>query len=287
MKRIHLIALTLATLTVAWSAQPLDGQRRSSPSTAHASFKANPNPSPRPSSALLDANDRVFVDLAAGGGYESILTFINMSNAGSQFTVTFYDDNGNLAALPISNSDGSVSRYTSLDIGLDGNTSIEIVAPNVDNTLTGAWSFLSFRGGSQAIAGVAVVRSRDSNGAVFAESSQPLSNTQDYDLFTTFDNFDGVKSGVIFLNPGNSLTANVRVSAQDATGAEILRDRFQLPPGTRVQLSLVDTYPVLNGSSGKLRITSDTNRMSAIGYRVSPSGAFAYSPIFNWSGMFK
>jgi hypothetical protein len=33
-------------------------------------------------------------------------------------------------------------------------------------------------------------------------------------------------------------------------------------------------------------VTGDITKMSAICFRVSPSGNLTYSPIFNWSGMF-
>src|SRR5262249_29210446 len=110
---------------------------------------------------------------------------------------------------------------------------------------------------------------------------------QDYDFFAPFDNLEGVATTLILINPGNNLTANVRLLAQDAGGREIVRDRFQLAPGARELISLPDTYSALDETSGKLRVTSDTTALSAICFRTSPSGAIAYSPIFNWSGMFQ
>jgi len=61
---------------------------------------------PRPMSALVDANDRVFPDIVAGGGWETLITFINMSSSPAQFTLTFYDDNGNPTPMPLLNPDG-------------------------------------------------------------------------------------------------------------------------------------------------------------------------------------
>jgi hypothetical protein len=244
------------------------------------------NASPRPSSALVDPNDRVFSDVVAGGGWETIITFVNMSGSPAQFTLTFYDDNGNLLKMPLVIPDGSVSRFASADFALDPNTSSEVVVANIDSTITSGWTYLSFSSGTSAIAGLAVVRAKDSKGNVISESTESLSNTQDFDFYAPYDNLEGIASGLILVNPGNTLTANVRISAQDASGAEILRDHVQLPAGSRVTIVLPDSYSALAGTSGKLRVTGDTNNLSAICFRTSPSGNVAYSPIFNWSGMF-
>jgi hypothetical protein len=268
------MALILCSLS-AFSAQP----KRSA--------RFHQNTLPRPASALVDVNDRVFPDIVAGGGWETIFTFVNMSTAPSQFTLTFYDGNGNPVDMPLLNYDGSVSRYASVDFALDGNTSSELVAVNVDNDAISVWSYLSFTSGSSAVAGMAVVRSLDSKGNVFSESTESLANTRDYDFFAPYDNLDGVTTSLIVINPGNSRTANIRLSAQDANGGEIVGDRFQLAPGARVIIELPSTYPALADSSGKLRVTADINNLSAICFRVSPSGTVAYSPIFNWSGMFQ
>jgi hypothetical protein len=86
---------------------------------------------------------------------------------------------------------------------------------------------------------------------------------------------------------GASLTATVQISAQDANGNELVRDKFLLPAGARSTIMLPDAYKVLAGTSGKLRVVGDTNQLSAIVFRISPAGNMAYSPIFNWSGMFQ
>ena len=241
---------------------------------------------PRPLSALVDPNDRVFPDIVEGGGWETVITFVNMSGSPAQFTLTFYDDNGNPAPMPLLNPDGSVSRFASADFALDTNTSTELVVANVDSSLNSVWSYLSFPGSSAAIAGMAVVRTYDSSNNVLNESTETLSNIQDFDFFAPFDNLQGVATSIILINPGNSLTSNVRISAQDSGGNEIVRDRFALPPGTRTTITLPSSYPPLRGTSGKLRVTGDTNRLSAGCFRISPAGSLAYSSIFNWSGMF-
>jgi hypothetical protein len=236
---------------------------------------------------LVDPNDRVFVDVLAGGGWETLMTFVNMSNAPARFTLTFYDDNGNPVMVPLTNPDGSVSRFAAVNLTMDGNTSQELVVANVDNNINYAWAYLSFPGNAAPIAGMAVVRTYDSSGNVFNETTETLSNIQDYDFFAPYDNLQGVATGLIVLNPGSSLTATVRISAQDATGNELVRDSSLLSPGARATIMLPDAYNVLGGTSGKLRVTGDTNKLSAIVFRISPAGNMAYSPIFNWSGIFQ
>src|SRR5215472_15403764 len=101
--------------------------------TRHSSSRFQPNMTPRPKSALVDPNDRVFPDIAAGGGWETIITFVNMSSSSSHFTLTFYDDDGNPLPMPLVNVDGSISRLSAADFALDGNTSSELVVANVDS----------------------------------------------------------------------------------------------------------------------------------------------------------
>jgi hypothetical protein len=284
MKRIALLILVSAAVL---PAQPrrADGPRRLSVVPRQtANFQAS---APRPKSALVDPLDQVFPDVLAGGGWETLMTFVNMSSTPARFTLTFYDDNGNPVNMPLTNPDGSVSRFAAVNFTMDSNTSQELVVANVDNNANLAWAYLSFPGDTAPIAGLAVVRTYDSSGNIFSETSETLSNIQDYDFFAPYDNLQGVATSLIVLNPGAKLTATVRISAQDANGNELVRDAFLLPPGARATISLPDAYNVLAGTSGKLRVTGDTNQMSAILFRISPAGNMAYSPIFNWSGMFR
>src|SRR6266700_2573721 len=157
---------------------------------------------PRPRSALVERSDRVFVDVLSGGGWETLLTFVNMSNAPAQFTLTFYDDNGNPVKVPLTNPDGSVSRFAAVDFSMDGNTSQELVVANVDKQVNYAWTYLGFPGNTAPIAGMAVVRTYDSSGKILNETTETLSNIQDYDFFAPYDNLQGVSTGLIVLNPG-------------------------------------------------------------------------------------
>jgi hypothetical protein len=285
MKRIAFLILLSAVLL---PAQPrrTDGSRALS-SAPRQTANFTESATPRPRSALVDPLDRVFADVLAGGGWETLMTFVNMSNAPAHFTLTFYDDNGNPVNMPLTNPDGSVSRFAAANFSMDANTSQELVVANVDNGVNFAWAYLSFPGNTAPIAGMAVVRTYDSSGNIFNETTEASSNTQDYDFFAPYDNLQGVATGLIVLNPGASLTATVRISAQDGNGNELVRDKFLLAPGARATFLLPDAYKVLAGTSGKLRVTGDTNQLSAIVYRISPAGNMAYSPIFNWSGMFQ
>lgn len=274
MKTMKTIMLLFLAVAVSGSAQPRQ------------SAKFREHTSARPKSALVDSTDRVFADIVTGGGFETILTFINMSSSPSSFTVTFYDDDGNAVPLPLVNGDGSVSRLASADITLDGNTSAEVVIANVDADVRSAWSYLSFSSSVAPIAGSAVVRSKDSKGVVINESTQSLSNIQDYDFFAPFDNLEGIQTALVLVNPGQN-GANVSISAQDSTGAEIVRDYIKIPAGARTIIVLPTAYSSLANASGKLRVTADTANLSAICYRTSPTNSLSYSPIFNWSGMFR
>jgi hypothetical protein len=284
MKRIALLILASGIVLSAQPRRAVGPRELSSMPRRTANFQ---QAAPRPKSALVDPADRVFADVLAGGGFETLMTFINMSSAPAQFTLTFYDDNGNPVLVPLTNPDGSVSRYSAVNFTMDGNTSQELVVANVDSSTNYSWTYLSFPGSPSPIAGLAVVRTYDSSGNIFTETSETLSNYKDYDFFAPYDNLQGIATGLIVLNPGVNLTANVRISAQDASGNELVRDAFQLPPGARTTIMLPNAYPLLAGTSGKLRVTGDTNQLSAILFRISPDGNMAYSPIFNWSGMFK
>lgn len=240
----------------------------------------------RPKSALVDPYDRVFADVLTGGGWETLMTFVNMSSAPAQFTLTFYDDSGNPVPVPLADSDGSIVRFSAMDFWMEGNTSQELVVANVDYDISYVWAYLSFPGDKAPIAGMAVVRTYDSMGNIFSETSETLSNIQDYDFFAPYDNLQGVVTGIIVLNPGTTQTATVQISAQDSDGNELVWDAFQLPPGARYTIMLPYAYDVLAGTSGKLHVIGDTNKLSAILFRISPAGNMAYSPIFNWAGMF-
>jgi hypothetical protein len=284
MKRIALLILASAVLLPAQPRRTAAPRELSSAPRQTANFREGVA---RPKSALVDPFDRVFADVLAGGGWETLMTFVNMSNAPAHFTLTFYDDNGNAVNMPLTNPDGSVSRFAAVNFSMDANTSQELVVANVDNSVNFAWAYLSFPGNTAPIGGMAVVRTYDSSGNIFNETTEALSNIQDYDFFAPYDNLQGVATGLIVLNPGASLTATVRISAQDANGNELVRDSFLLAAGARATILLPDAYKLLAGTSGKLRVTGDTNQLSAIVYRISPAGNMAYSPIFNWSGMFQ
>src|SRR5260370_18484118 len=106
MKRIALLILVSA---IALPAQP---RRTAGPRELSSVLRQTANfqesVAPRPKSALVDPSDRVFVDVLSGGGWETLMTFVNMSNARAHYTLTFYDDNGNPVNVPLTKPDGSV-----------------------------------------------------------------------------------------------------------------------------------------------------------------------------------
>lgn len=295
MKRIALLFLVGLAMAFAQPRQAAarstrvqhGGQQRERQAAPRSTAQFAKSTAPQPSSALVDPNDRVFADVVYGGGWEMVLTFVNMSGGRERLTLSFYNDDGSTASVPLVNPDGSISAYTGVDVALDGNTSSELVVADVGKDVISGWAYVSLPAGVSYIAGQAVARVKDADGFVISESVESLTNTQDYNLFAPFDNQDGVSTSLVLINPGNAKTANIVLSVQDSSGGVLVRDRFDLLAGTRVTINLPAAYKATAGVSGKVRVSGDIKSLSAICFRVSDGGSFAYSPIFNWSGLLK
>ncbi|MBZ5634947.1 MAG: hypothetical protein LAO55_17640 [Acidobacteriia bacterium] len=75
-------------------------------------------------------------------------------------------------------------------------------------------------------------------------------------------------------------------TANDLQGNFIDQTTVTLPPNGHLAFAISSVLPALANRLGTLYVTSDTNRLAAMGIRFN-GAAFSSIPIMNWVGMFQ
>ena len=269
--------LSLSVLSLGAFAQPV------SPSAKGSDDLAANSVSPR---AYLMPNDVSFAHIAVGGWWRTQFFLVNMSANSINYTLYFFDDNGNPMTLPIPMTSGGYSWNTSFTGTIAGNGENNFTATNLDtvNTKTGQ-AILSYDHNLGDIGGFSVFQEVATNGQIY-EATVPFSGT-DSRLYLPFYHFEGYDSGVALANPTNAST-RITIQALNNVGSIILTDSSIVLAGYgHIAFDLLSRYPSLNNVRGNLYITSSSGALSAVGLRFSPTGSYTTIPIMNWPGMFQ
>ena len=233
--------------------------------------------------AYLVPDDVSFAHIAVGGVWRTSFYTINMSNNPIPYSLYFYDGAGNPLTLPVAQSDGSILRLSVWSNTIQPNGEQNFTATNTDPDLKVGQAVLVYDHSLGQIGGFSVFQEAIPGQPVY-EATVPLSGS-DYKFYLAYYHFDGYVSGVALANPGTTSTV-VSITALDNLGHIILQDSIPMGPLSHTSFVLTDRYPQLNNTRGNLYVTSSNGRLSAVGLRFSPAGAYTTIPIMNWTGMF-
>jgi hypothetical protein len=229
----------------------------------------------QPAHQRLD-NARIFPYFAAGGGWESTVTLMNLFEEDIGYRVRFYTATGQPAQVTFRTNDGTMTTASEVQGELQDDNSDRIVIVDAGPLQVG-WAELEYDGESR-IAGVLTFRQRVSGRPDF-ESSVLLTRHDQTTLYMPFNNTQNFATTVAITNPSMDNATTVQLRVWDAEGSQLLTREIQIFPRTTVAFSLRDQYPELNGRSGQLRLDGSGDRLSAIGFLFNPAGAFSSLPV--------
>jgi hypothetical protein len=230
-----------------------------------------------PPRARLD-NARVFPHFAAGGGWESTITLLNLFEQSIDFRLMFRGPNGQPAAVTFRDRENRIVTANNIQGRLEDDASQTIVLLDAGALQTG-WVTLEYDGESR-IGGMLTFRQRVAGRPDF-ESSVTLARNDETRVYMPFDNTQGFATSLALTNPSDSDTTNLTLRFWDASGSEILTREIRLSAGTTVAFAIPEQYRELAGRSGQLRIEGSGNRLAVLALRFNPSGTFSTIPVLS------
>jgi hypothetical protein len=234
--------------------------------------------------AFFGDSDQMFPHFATGGGWETVLVIVNMTNRRMDFTQEFHGPDGQLIPVTFrSIPDGVVTTTSTTQGTLQPGGSFNILLTDNGGLRTG-WASLDYNTSLGRLGGYATFRQRSAGRPDF-EALVPLSAYDDHKFFLPIDNLEGFVTAIAIANPA-SIATNVKFTLLDMSGREVSNTTLALPPMGQTSFEIAKQFPATAGRVGTLYVEGTTNRLSAIGLRFNPQGAFSSVPIMNWSGMF-
>jgi uncharacterized protein (DUF779 family) len=264
---------------VTFQAAPNTGAARSgSVSVAGLSFTVEE--AAASSAGLIGAGS--MAQLASGGYWTTTITLVNTGSSPAQARLSFFDNNGNPLALPLSfppPSGGAIPLVLLLASTLDRtlNPGAELViqsaGPNNQATLVG-WAQLLTNG---TIGGFAVFSQAIGNAN--QEAVVPLENRNAGGYVVPFDNTNGSATGIALANISPQ-AVNSAITVRDDTGAVIVSDTIALPAMGHTSFNLTDRYASMTAQRrGTLEFqTPSAGQISVLGLRFNSTGAFSTIP---------
>jgi len=235
--------------------------------------------------ALVLSVDRVFPHMATGSGWETILVIVNMGTRTITFDQNFYDQTGRPMQVTSRSIPGNQLFTTSVATGtLPPGQSLNVLLQDRGQPLQLGWSSLSYDSTNDRLGGFSIFRSIVPGRPDF-EALVPLSAIDDYKFYMPFDNIEGFVTSMALLNSGINAT-DANLTFRSTNGELITTSTIRLNPGNQVAFSIPERFPETRGRIGVLYVQGSTNRLSGLGFRFSPGGAFATIPVMNWLGMF-
>jgi len=235
--------------------------------------------------ALVMSFDRVFPHMATGSGWETLLVIVNMGTRSVSFDQYFFDQAGRPMRITSRTVPGNEVFTTSVATGtLQPGQSLNVLLHDRGQPLQVGWSLLSYDSTSDRLGGFSIFRSIVPGRSDF-EALVPLSAVDDHKFFMPFDNIEGFVTSMALLNSGTVAT-DARLTFRSTTGVFITTATIRLDPGTQTAFSIPERFAETRGRVGVLYVEGSMSRLSALGFRFSPGGAFATIPVMNWPGMF-
>jgi hypothetical protein len=247
---------------------------------------AAPPAAPPQRRTFVLAEDQVFPHFATGGGWETTFVLVNMTATRVAFVQGFFDQSGKPMEVSYrSIPGGETTTANNVQGTLNPGASFNIVLFDSGTPLKVGWSAIAYDTTFARIGGHAIFRNRVAGRADF-EAVVPLSAYDDTTFFLPFDNLQDFVTSMAILNPTSNLSTRVALTFLDTNAEVIATDVITLEPGQQTAFSLPEKYPAVRGRIGTLFVQSEFNRLSALGFRFNPQGAFTTIPILNWLGMF-
>lgn len=225
------------------------------------------------SGAAPNSPSGTFPFVAAGGGWKTTLSMLNLSS--SQVTAKLRTWNSEGAPLPLSRpateQDASLKDEIELTIPANGASDVVFEMPDSPAPTVG-WAQLYTPAGVLAWATFAVTGASGQQ----SENVVPVESRSSQIFILPFDNTSGYSTGVALANSSDSVPAIVLFAARNQDGQPLLTELLHLPARGHVTFALAEKYAALAGSKGALEFqNTQPGNIAVLGFRSHPSGVFA------------
>jgi hypothetical protein len=213
--------------------------------------------------------------LAAEDGWNTTFTLVNKSSASVQALTSFFDDNGNPLALPLTfpqqPSSGSPTE-ASADQTLAANASFIVEASGPDSAPLAEGSAQIAATG--AVDGFAIFHYDPTE----QEAVVPLETRVAPSFLLAFDNTNSVLTGVAIDNISVS-AANIPVVIRTDAGTQIETETIALNGNGHTSFVLSTQYPATANIRGTIEFdTPSGSQISVLGIRYTPPGTMTTIP---------
>jgi hypothetical protein len=207
--------------------------------------------------------------IADGSGWKTLFEIINLDQMAVNYSVQFWDDNGNPLQLPFVN--GPAGSFAGA-LAVGGTAFAE--TPGTASALTQGWANVASSGriGVLTIFRQSVPGRPDSEGTVTGVQSGNR-------VFLPFDNTNGYVTGVAVANTNATQTLLVSMMFQTDSGSTSTGS-LPLPPHAHMAFVLTSMFPGLAGLRGSIEFTASTPDIAVVGLRFSPTNSFTSLGVF-------
>jgi hypothetical protein len=219
----------------------------------------------------------VLSHIAAGGGWDTVITLVNTSAAAVPVTVSFYGNLGGALSLPVTTTQLGVSQTntaSSVSTTLNPNTTWLIsMGDQLTGTVVGWADVLS----TAPIGGYAIFRSTPQTGSP-SEGTVPLQSQFPSTITLPYDNTAGFVMGVALANL-SSTSANVTATMWDDAGNQLGTQAIEIAGSGHTSFVLPTQVPQTTGKLGIVTFqTTAAGGIAGLGLRFSPFSTFTSVP---------
>jgi hypothetical protein len=218
-----------------------------------------------------------FSHIAAGAGWDTTITLMNLGNSSAVTRLRFWDDNGApLLLLITADTNTPPVTMTSFDQTLSPGASITVALQTGSGAMATGWAELDAPLGA-TMGGFAIFQYQSSG--MSSEGSSPLVTSPSTTLIIPYDNTT-FTTGIALANQSDSAPINLSVKILDRNGMTTVTDSLSVAPNGHTAFSVSGKYPPTAGRRGIIELHSQsTAAISAVALRFSPAGTFTSVPV--------
>jgi hypothetical protein len=215
--------------------------------------------------------------IAAGGGWTTVITLVNLSSAPVSVTVALHNDDGNDLMLPVTTTQQDTSQtitVSSVSATMNPNSTLIISMGNqVASTVVG-WADVTSTG---SVGGYAIFRQTPQNGSP-SEGSVSLQSQFSPTVTLPYDNTAGFVMGVALANLSTS-SASVTATIWDESGNQLGTQNLTIAASGHTAFVLPNQIALTAGRRGIVKFQSAASGgITGLGLRFSPFGTFTSVP---------
>ena len=223
----------------------------------------------------VPARTGVLSHIAAGGGWNTVITLVNNSAAAVPVTLALHNDDGSALTLPVTTTQQGASQPTtasSVSATINPNATLLIsTGDQVASTVVG-WADVTSVG---PLGGYAIFRQTPQTGSP-SEGTVPLQSQFPSTVTLAYDNTAGFVMGVALANLSTS-SANITATMWDDSGNLLGTQIITIAGSGHTAFVLPTQLALTAGKRGIVKFQA-TGGITGLGLRFSPFGTFTSVP---------